>query len=1808
MTVFQPSRFVPALFASLTVGLVASIGVAAAQDDEPVESAEFIEMSEVIEGIECPDLGIGDVVVNENRPPRMGSLITADGAGGRVTVPPSDITVECEYLDPDVSRTFRIGATFSFRAEPNPRQCTAEPSEERSNPARQRVGLGILDDDVAIAGEYLVGQDSLDDHGRLVDEIVDGIGRIAEQVREYALECQLTPVEIACPAIAGHEGTLTNVPTAVDLILGACNYETTDESFGSASLNVRWATPRSTRFAKLATCEDSGVSPVDAVGSVGGDGTAAEVRWFVAPGTGVELDSGPVIAAAVELREQVLEQSAACPKNGVISTWTDLPPYLAEVYAPARIDAPLPPWGGAALASVESGGAASGDGAVGGVATPGATGTATVATGGRFTTLLRIAAILGLVLSLVGLVVALLLVRRETRIRPRLDAFRIVIVVGVAVLSMIIFSRAAPLWAVVPAVGGGLVLGWLQGRNLSVRVDGDKILAKRGMIAILAFAAGLIATQVAGLANRTGVVSLGVALSFLSAAVTAGLIAGRQPKLVQARQIRGAMIAVLVGGAVVSFSVALAPETHAQESDGDEPVEVTSCTNNRPGERCAATELLIDMVEWDEIEFNGGLFWLSGKPFTTLAVPRGLDTPPADISRIVEWEANDTEFSVDEIFTFSLDADGLCCSVDYDATGTRVFTEDRIDEWVAQGPLEDIEPIGDFVSGGFVTRAAQSGVPFDEGGFFQGEPEDACHRAVGGTHARGFFDDDATLPVHTKDGEDERLQDAARSLVFAAPCELEDFNAENALALAGDGPTQTMCPTRAELLPALASEEFPAEAVQTLGPLFTEPHEEWCRGGSLSGPIQLGSGARGATRSEFAFEFNTPETRTAWGDDSALRDVARPSSIAPGDRCETNDAGQVKEIDPADQCELISMHEVDDDGSWVWVYVDNSTFDGPNVTIRAALPWGTYWYNCHHCSPESPEVARVLGSFHDATVEWIDGAVAGGVPDDAEQLTPTSTTAPELVDDLAFEDDAAALGIDSDLVDLAIGDRTDPDARNAALAALVGLLGAAGVLGLGIAESGATATEIADAFRSGGRRGLDRLLDDRSPEPEPTETTDQPPEPDKPEPERVSTWDPRIDNGLDEEGNPLPPGGFVMVSVAERDRLEALDRAQRSGETQDRLADERAEREAEIREHDEAMIAIENEAIAEVEAEERAERLADIQAEQEYWDNPINWLSEFGSDFTSGVLNDFYELGRFDFTESGWPITLEDNPLYQAARGIGQSIRDVLDAIHGAVNSEAAWDAIHWGVTEGVPETFVGTLRDATGLVFGVDEAYDHLVEGMDSITGGTAAAAGFVYDNFGTLLQALTGLDRLAASADPDKPLAERLENYGSFAAEVFITWATWGSGTGATSLVDEAGELGRAARAGERLEDASDVGRAARNAEVENFLAQVEGRPGRLTGDAFDERRAAWAALQANASRRVDRFESALEDLARARRAGNADDVAAAEARARRAMLDVQGDKRALQEINYRSNGTKGAYNDLMQTSVLRPVDDDVVRALARNTDGFDADSMTDMGHFRKPDGTSDPTITVYMDKHGNQIHLASPTNPSSVPKVGADRDFTARLRRAGSSRVDDVPHEKLRPMYETALRNNVADDARALGLPDDAASLAQRLDHEITSGFHLESYTDLETILYNPGGKLQDPEQIRLAMRYKGEHWMQQRVAEASKTAGRNVTEAEIIESFVAEGMRQTSKQFGNQVVPRFEEANKLRLLAKKEPLVMPKRLQDSFDILARVNPKPPVKPSLSPVEAERLLFDLNTSPSKFADEMGAFLEMVEKGKGV
>ena len=322
---------------------------------------------------------------------------------------------------------------------------------------------------------------------------------------------------------------------------------------------------------------------------------------------------------------------------------------------------------------------------------------------------------------------------------------------------------------------------------------------------------------------------------------------------------------------------------------------------------------------------------------------------------------------------------------------------------------------------------------------------------------------------------------------------------------------------------------------------------------------------------------------------------------------------------------------------------------------------------------------------------------------------------------------------------------------------------------------------------------------------------------------------------------------------------------------------------------------------------------------------------------------------------------------------------------------------------------------------------------------------------------------------------------------------------------------------------------------------------------------------------------------------------------------MLSVQGDKRALQEINHRADDVKLAYNRTMNTTVLEKVDSKVVQSLAAELE-FDHESMTNIGNMvRRSDGSWDETITVWRDRRGNELHLASPTNPSTTPKVGADRDFTARYKVAGGDDVVDVPHDHLRSIhYEAALSETIGADARAIGLPDDPKLLAQRMDHEITSGLHREAYTDLETILYSPAGQIQDPEQIRLAMRYKGEHWMRERVDEASELMGRNITEAELVEDYVAEGMRQVTKQFDNQVRARFDATNAARAADGLPPLRMPERLERSYEVLARVNPKPPARPTLSPVEAEMLLHDLGTSPTRFVDEIGAFMEMMEKGK--
>nr|MDJ0499244.1 hypothetical protein [Acidimicrobiia bacterium] len=149
---------------------------------------------------------------------------------------------------------------------------------------------------------------------------------------------------------------------------------------------------------------------------------------------------------------------------------------------------------------------------------------------------IRIASGLLLLLSVAALVLAILFVRRETRIVIRRDVVRLIIAAATVLVMNAVLDIATPAWTIALAIvlGGGL--GVLQGRQLTVRTEGDRMYAQRTVWGVAAWGTGTVLLQLAGVINRAGLANIGLAAGFFGAATVAGMLVGRNLAVNEARR------------------------------------------------------------------------------------------------------------------------------------------------------------------------------------------------------------------------------------------------------------------------------------------------------------------------------------------------------------------------------------------------------------------------------------------------------------------------------------------------------------------------------------------------------------------------------------------------------------------------------------------------------------------------------------------------------------------------------------------------------------------------------------------------------------------------------------------------------------------------------------------------------------------------------------------------------------------------------------------------------------------------------------------------------------------------------------------------------------------------------------------------------------------------------------------------------------------------------------------------------------------------------------------------------------------------
>jgi hypothetical protein len=324
------------------------------------------------------------------------------------------------------------------------------------------------------------------------------------------------------------------------------------------------------------------------------------------------------------------------------------------------------------------------------------------------------------------------------------------------------------------------------------------------------------------------------------------------------------------------------------------------------------------------------------------------------------------------------------------------------------------------------------------------------------------------------------------------------------------------------------------------------------------------------------------------------------------------------------------------------------------------------------------------------------------------------------------------------------------------------------------------------------------------------------------------------------------------------------------------------------------------------------------------------------------------------------------------------------------------------------------------------------------------------------------------------------------------------------------------------------------------------------------------------------------------------------------KRAVANWQGDKTAqsilLNGRNLPDNLPKGELEKVWRQTndkikeIYDQVDDDVRKALRQDPRVIEAARKAGI----------DPA-TLDVDKM--TITNVRPGS-RSTPKPGRDRDVTYQMTGRGADgrpiRVD-VDHTVSKGVYEENFFQRTKG-----GLPKNAdgsvnrAALdanvrkeiehhAETLDQTVTSRWHAEAYNPGEVKLNDFLNKGITPtitraEDVRDTVIHKGRHWFEK---------ARSAVDPAQASKDVAEGMRQTTKQWKDLVMSRVKQYQGEGMAGN---LRVPPTLQRGMEIFEMVE-----KGAVTPKQAEAMLQAMGTTKEGMVDAVGNFFVAMEKGTG-
>ena len=250
----------------------------------------------------------------------------------------------------------------------------------------------------------------------------------------------------------------------------------------------------------------------------------------------------------------------------------------------------------------------------------------------------------------------------------------------------------------------------------------------------------------------------------------------------------------------------------------------------------------------------------------------------------------------------------------------------------------------------------------------------------------------------------------------------------------------------------------------------------------------------------------------------------------------------------------------------------------------------------------------------------------------------------------------------------------------------------------------------------------------------------------------------------------------------------------------------------------------------------------------------------------------------------------------------------------------------------------------------------------------------------------------------------------------------------------------------------------------------------------------------------------------------------------------------------------------------------------------------------------GDGNYRLESYVDPQKPRFEVFNATNtPPARGDIGADRDITYQLILNDGTRID-VPASFVEPHYDAALYQALHGATSAT--PEQRRQFVQAMDHAVTDGYVPEAYRpgmEVSEFLTQPGIRVgaAGAEDLASTIAYKGQEWFERgHVAMVAGKAAQGWTH-------VAEGMRQLTKQYDNQVLPR------LAVEGLTETANVPPMLGKAIDLMKRVtyplNKLPFGATRLGPAEAEAAILDMGfSSLDDVASQLGLFFEALEKSR--